>query len=312
MERLEGSRSDEKDSYVALDAPSQAKHIPVEILHMIISVTDPLLNVHTHLNAFPQRSREALKTQKAFSLVCRRWREVALQYVFSRIHITSSDGVDPHMGFFRDTPWVAKHVIKLTLRTRTIRVFALDTLLRTLPSLQYLDMLNSFVEGSPDADFQVDSSRALRELRYPCPEIGPRLDAQCETIQHLLRLFSVIKCLDLGFFAHSSFINVNSLNARIDSACSYSQGSDRELRIHHLRASGHTTAGFLVPEYLRRTGALKDLTSLSFFLAKSNLKIVSDMLSAVHTTLETLELLWCEWHDGFGGLNHVSSWYLLC
>lgn len=237
---------------------------------------------------------------------------MALQYVFSRIHITSSDDVDSHVGFFRDTPWVAKHVIKLTLRTRTIRVLALDTLLRTLPSLQYLDMLNSFVEGSPDADFQVDSSRALRELRYPCPEIGPRLDAQCETIQHLLRLFSVIKCLDLGFFAHSSFINVNSLNSRIDSACSYSQGSDRELRIHHLRASGHTTAGFLVPEYLRRTGALKDLTSLSFFLAKSNLKIVSDMLSVVHTTLETLELLWCEWHDGFGGLNHVSSWYLLC
>lgn len=302
---LEGTRSDENLKGVSMvsSVPSQPIDIPIDILHLIITATDPLRS--SHPRAFKKRTPGALETQKACSLVCWRWREVALQYVFSKISILMNVdlGLDQETLFFQHTPWVAKHVKELTLRATYVQMAALDSLFRTLPSLHNLDMTGSVVDGSPGADIQVDSSRALQQLRFYVSQGGKRPLFQCDSIQRLLRLFSIITYLDLGFGPDTGDRAVNgaSVSLRVDCTSSTTWDSIRALRIHRLRANGKTTLGLFVPEFLHRdrTDALKDLTSLSFFLTKSSLKIISNVLGVVHTTLERVNLSWCEWHDGF-------------
>lgn len=299
---LEETRSDEKDVSMVSSAPSQPIDIPIDIVHLIITATDPLRS--SHPRAFKKRTPGALETQKACSLVCWRWREVALQYVFSKISILV-DGLDQETLFFQHTPWVAKHVKELTLRATYVQISALDSLFRTLPSLHNLDMTGSVVVGSPGADIQVDSSRALQQLRFYVSQGGKRPLFQCDSIQRLLRLFSIITYLDLGFDPDTSnrVVNGGSINVRVQCISSTTWDSIRGLRIHRLRVDGKTTLGLFVPEFLHRTDALKDLTSLSFFLTKSSLKIISNVLGVVHTTLERVLLSWCEWHDGFRAWN---------
>lgn len=228
----------------------------------------------------------------ACSLVCKRWNNIALPYLFRSLMIAYSgpgEKVDPLAQYFARTPQIAKHVQAVYLADHKICANELDTLLQALPSLQHLELEHVNVwNGSANADDSIlrrSGDHTIEKLGFKDDLCGPL--EQCTSIVNLLSLFTEIGELCIEVDDTADFEDEWPTTDDVEAfAASIAIG---HVRIRKLKCGREGVGGFFVPSYLLRVGALDNLTHLTFRLEyDTEWDSFFNLVSAIGSTLTGL------------------------
>ena len=228
----------------------------------------------------------------ACSLVCKRWRNITLPYLYRSIgqRNTCPSPECECTDFFADTPEVAILVQELNLReTEIFDTDSLDCLLGALTSLRSLTVIDSTVE--PCVENLEYASHKLRKFIYKDNSHEPL--TQLTTFIHIFALFSEIDELHVSVTDDEDNGDVRPTDDDVERLAQLACDAQPEdfdatrIQIRKLRCCNIAEGGTFIPSYLCKLGVLSHLTHLDFVLRDdTDWEVFSELLSASHPTLE--------------------------
>ncbi|KAI0698614.1 hypothetical protein BC835DRAFT_646496 [Cytidiella melzeri] len=285
------------------EAACKHAQFPDEILDEIIQAVGPRRHCshrrRNHVDLEPER-----RNWSNCSLVCRRWYQITLPYMFRRILITdlhltkdSADGDDPFLLFLSERPYIAQLIRNVTFDfgMSTAVPLPMDIVLpaiQLLPRLRYLSVFKySPSLPSPIGDIDITHREDSEQLDFGDYKIE-RLD-YCTvtvpknhylTIAELIGRFSEIGTLyvkvPLGLRDPYSTANV------CDAVAVASKTYWKLQKIHELHIEAQHIPSPFYLSLLPELSVLRHLTCLSFNCAPSyGLEDLNQLLCIVGPTL---------------------------
>lgn len=263
---------------------NMAERLPNEILAMIIG-DEPRPVKHSS-----SQSGWTMDYRIACSLVCRKWRRIALPHLFRCIRISGNTvqkkNLKGHCSFLRENPWLANSVKDVYIEFCVVDVAELEDLLAIARNIETLSLLHvSYIDSGHPERLHPVQAHHLQKLRLN-NRVTERSDV-APLYGHLLRLiglFSEIQNLQLD----SEELHAVATDDNI--AFTLREAAPRELRIHTL---GLTLIGALQGSFLRtflpQIGAFKHLTSVDFVIGWNNPSLVP-LLASVGRNLKRFSL----------------------
>lgn len=259
--------------------------LPDEILDAIMA------DIGDHVPAYGpwdvQERKKAKKAWSACSLVCKRWSNIALPHLFRsiRLHFLTPP-LELWIQFFANTSQIAKHVQVVHLGAYTLKIHVLSMILQTLQSLRRLDLehvvIRDDIPDSPGPQLRYSGDHIIERLSFAEGGFCEPL-VQCASVANLLSLFAEVGELYTKVDDTSEPAEWPT-EKHVDAFASTSPAGHP--RIRKLRCGGECVGGVFVPSYLRRIGALGNLTHLTFHLLsgtkwESSLELVKDTSSTL-------------------------------
>ncbi len=263
---------------------NMAERLPNEILAMIIG-DEPGPVKHSS-----SQSGWTMDYRIACSLVCRKWRRIALPHLFRCISISGNTvqkkNLKGHCSFLRENPWLPNSVKDVYIEFCVVDVAELEDLLATARNIETLSLLHvSYIDsGDPERPHPVQVHH-LQKLRLN-NRVTERLDVAA-LYGHLLRmigLYSEIQNLQLDSEELHAVATDDSI------AFALQEAAPRELKIHTLGLTlNGALQGSFLRTFLRQIGAFKHLTSVDFVIGWNNPSLVA-LLASVGRNLKRFSL----------------------
>lgn len=262
--------------------------LPDEILDAIMADIGGRVPAYGLWNV--QERKEAKKAWSACSLVCKRWSNIALPHLFRSIRLYFlMPPLEPWIQFFANISQIAKHVQVLHLGAYTLKIHVLSMLLQTLQSLRRLDLedvvIQDDIPGSPGPQLRYSGDHIIERLSFAEGGFCEAL-VQCKSVANLLSLFAGVGELYMKVDDTSESAEWPT-EKHVDAFASTSPAGHPQVR--KLRCGGECVGGFFIPSYLRRIGALDNLTHLTFhLLSGTKWESFFELVKATSSTLTSM------------------------
>ncbi|KAI0759815.1 hypothetical protein BC629DRAFT_1056420 [Irpex lacteus] len=229
--------------------------------------------------------RKPTKDWLACSLVCWKWRSIALPHLFYGVECTGNRpagrSVDAYSRFFAETPRIGIHVRLLVLSDiARLDIASLSTIIGNLPRLSHLRLYEVVLVDGPDNSIcQSQNAYVLESM-------------QCESsFFQVLALFSRIEYLHLMDHSVDDTPDVLSLPRLMDKAVESCNVG--KLQIDELRIGPSAKITYFYPTFLTQIQAIQHLTSLTFETRYElpALKQFNECLCSTGQTLKSLHIM---------------------
>lgn len=237
--------------------------------------------------------RKPTKDWLACSLVCWKWRSIALPHLFYGVECTGNRpagrSVDAYSRFFAETPRIGIHVRLLVLSDiARLGIASLSTIIGNLPRLSHLRLYEVVLVDGPDKSIcQSQNAYVLESMQCDQLDFLSTRKGGSSFFQ-VLALFSRIQCLHLMDYSVDDTPDVLSLPRLMDKAVECCNVG--KLQIDELRVGPSAKITYFYPALLTRIQATQHLTSLTFE-TRYELPALEQLNECLCSTGQTLKFL---------------------